>query len=249
MQKRAQKILEAASDKTLAETILATFKEVEKNFFFRSWKTSELDSGHFVEAARRFIDYRLTKSYVPIGKTLTTFNNAELSRLEKLTGSESYRLHIPRLLFAIYGLRNKRGVGHLGLISPNYMDATLIVASCKWVLGEFLRSESTLSFDETSAIVEAIVDRPISGIWEVGGHKRIMIDGLSVRDQILFLLLAESPQLADDLRKNIGYENHAYFMRTLRKLHDERLIELSDKNVCHLSPKGLQIAEKIALKA
>jgi hypothetical protein len=76
-------------------------------------------------------------------------------RLENATGSEAYRLHIPRALFTIYGLRNKRGVGHLGLVSPNYLDATLIVATCKWVLGEILRAESTLTFDETAAIVDA----------------------------------------------------------------------------------------------
>ena len=158
MESKALKILEAASDKTLAAAILTTFKEVEKNFFLRSWKTSELDSGHFVEAARRFIDCRLGGAYCPIGKTLPTFNNTELTRLENLTGKEAYRLHIPRALFAIYGLRNKRGVGHLGLISPNYLDATFIMATCKWVLGEFLRTESTMSFDDTMAVVERFVD-------------------------------------------------------------------------------------------
>src|ERR1022692_4842925 len=118
MEKKALKILEAASDKRHATTILATFKEVEKHFFLRSWKTSELDSGHFVEAARRFVDFRLSGAYSPIGTTLPTFNNNELRRLENAAGNESYRLHIQRALFSIYGLRNKRGVGHLGLIKP-----------------------------------------------------------------------------------------------------------------------------------
>ena len=117
MESKALKILEAASDKTLAAAILTTFKEVEKNFFLQSWKTAELDSGHFVEAARRFIDCRLSGTYCPIGKTLPTFNNAEATDWRDLSGNEAYRLHLPRALFAIYGLRNKRGVGHLGRIN------------------------------------------------------------------------------------------------------------------------------------
>lgn len=249
MENKALRILESASDKTLATSILATFKEVEKNYFLRSWKTSELDSGHFVEATRRFIDFRLTGTYTPIGTTLSTFNSNELRRLENLTGNEAYRLHIPRALFSIYGLRNKRGVGHLGPINPNYLDATFIIATCKWVLGEFLRTESTMSFDETVVVVERIVDRPLPGIWDIGNTKRILADGLSLRDQILFLLLAESPQTSEQLLDRTGYKNEAYFNKNLRKLHDERLVELSADGVCHLSPKGSKIAEHIVWDA
>src|SRR6266852_4686573 len=108
MESKALKILETASDKPLAGFIITTFKEVEKHFFMRSWKTSELDSGHFVEAARRFVDFRLSGAYTPIGATLATFNSNELRRLESAAGPEAYRLHIPRALFSIYGLRNKR---------------------------------------------------------------------------------------------------------------------------------------------
>ena len=249
MESKAHKILEAASDKTLAASILATFKEVEKNFFLRSWKTSELDSGHFVEAARRFVDFRLSGAYLPIGKTLSTFNNNELSRLENSAGNEAYRLHIPRALFSIYGMRNKRGVGHLGAISPNYLDATFIVATCKWVVGEFLRIESKMSFDETVAVVERIVDRPIPGIWDIGNVKRVLADGLSIRDQILFLLLAKSPQPNRKLLKSTGYGNVVYFQKVVRKLHSTHHIELTANAMCHLSPKGRQVAEKIALGA
>jgi hypothetical protein len=249
MEKKALKILEAASDKTLATTILATFKEVEKHFFLRSWKTSELDSGHFVEAARRFVDFRLSRVYSPIGTTLPTFNSNELKRLENAAGNEAYRLHIPRALFSIYGLRNKRGVGHLGPINPNYLDATFIMATCKWVLGEFLRTESALSFDETVAVVERIVDRPLPGIWDIGNTKRILADGLSLREQILFLLLAESPQTSQRLLESTGYSNAVYFNKNLRKLHDERLVELSADGFCHLSPKGSKIAENIVWDA
>jgi hypothetical protein len=247
MESQAQKILQLASDKTLADAILATFKEVEKNFFLRSWKSSELDSGHFVEAARRFIDFKLSDSYLPIGTTLANFNSNELRRLENLTGSEAYRLHIPRSLFAIYGLRNKRGVGHLGLVNPNYLDATFILATCKWVLGEFLRAESTLTFDETVKAVEAIVERPLPGIWDVGTTRRVLADGLSLKDEILFLLLAEATQSSESLRKSTDCSNMTYFKKLLRELHKERLIEFMDDGSVHLSPKGRQAAEAIAL--
>jgi hypothetical protein len=146
-------------------------------------------------------------------------------------------------------LRNKRGVGHLGLISPNYLDASFIVATCKWILGEILRLESTLTFDETSSIVDAIIERPLPGLWDAGSSRRILAEGLSLREQILFLLLAESPQHMNRLLESTEYKNIAYFKKLLRTMHRERLLELFADGTCSLSPKGHKEAEQIALNA
>lgn len=52
--------------------------------------------------------------------------------LESRTGSESARLTIPRLLVALYDVRNRRGVGHVsGDVSANHMDAELVLAMSK----------------------------------------------------------------------------------------------------------------------
>src|SRR5688572_28399603 len=128
MDKLPHSILERSSDATLAGHILSAYQEVESNYYLKSWKTSELDAGHFVEAIRRFIELRLFGKYTPIGQRLSTFNDAALKAYENAAGEESYRIHIPRVLYSIYGIRNKRGVGHLGLVSPNHMDASFIVA-------------------------------------------------------------------------------------------------------------------------
>jgi hypothetical protein len=248
MPTKALKILEAASDASLAGAILQTFKDVEKQYFLRSWKTSALDAGHFIEAIRRFIDHKLFGKYTPITKALSALNDQELKRLENATGQDSYRLHIPRALIFAYGLRNKRGVGHLSTFSPNYMDASAILAACKWILAEILRLESTLSFDETVALVDRIIERPLPGIWDAGGVRRILNTNLSIRDQILFLLLHQSPQTETALRTATEYENQTYFRKLLRDLHKQRLIEYAANGLCKLSPKGHVEAEKIALR-
>jgi hypothetical protein len=247
METKAQTILNAAGDLTLATLILKTFKDIEQNYFLRSWKASSLDAGHFVEAVRRFLDLKLSGSYLSIGNTLPPLNDRELKRLETLVGQDSYRLHIPRALVFIYGLRNKRGVGHLSTFAPNFLDGTVILATCKWILAEILRLESTLTFDETAKIVDEIIERPLAGVWEIGTVRRILHTDLSVREQVLFLLLCESPQPDVSLQSNIEYENQAYFRRVLKGLHKDRLIEYGEDGSCTLSPNGRTQAEKIAL--
>src|SRR6266487_4360469 len=248
MPTKALKILEAASNSSLAGHILQTFTELEKNYFLRSWKASALDAGHFVEAVRRFIDHKLFASYTPISKPLSALNDKEIKRLESATGPDSYRFHIPRALLFAYGLRNKRGVGHLSTLSPNYMDASAILATCKWVLAEILRLESTLSFDETVALVDRIIERPLPGIWDTGAVRRILRTDLPIRDQILFLLLHQSPQTEAALRTTTEYRNRAYFRKLLGDLHKQRLIEYAPDGLCTLSPKGHVEAEKILLR-
>jgi len=246
MLNKARNILLLASDQAIADSLLDTFIEVEKNYFKRAWKTSELDSGHFVEAVRRFLDLKLLGTYQPIGTQLANFNDRDLQRLANTAGHEQYRLHIPRALFIIYGLRNKRGVGHLNaLVNPNHLDATFILGTCKWVLAEIIRTESSMSFDETAALVERIVERPIPGLWDIGATRRILVDGLKLNKQILFLLLSQSPQTFEQLTKSIEYHDKRYFERTIRRLHRDRLIEF-DGTTCHLSPKGTVQGEKIA---
>ncbi len=247
MESKASQILELASDSLLAKHIIESYKEVEKNYFLKQWKTSELDAGHFVEAVRRFIEFQLTGRYTPIGRNLTPLTETSLQSYLSHNGDDSYRIHIPRVLLSIYGIRNKRGVGHISKIRPNYQDAIFVIASIKWVLAELIRINSTISIDETSKVVDHIIDRDFEGVWEQGDITRVLADGLSLKEQILFLLFATDITREDQLRDVIEAKDKAYFRKLLRQLHNERFIEYRVDGNCLLSPKGRVSAEKIAL--
>lgn len=247
MEAEVKNIIANASDVVLADHIINTYKEVERNYFLRSWKTSELDAGHFVESVRRFIELALFGKYTPISKGLPPFNNKTMSSYMNTKGDDSYRVHIPRSLLTIYGIRNKRGVGHISTVSPNHLDATFIMASAKWVLAELVRINSTYSPDETSKIVDHIVERHIEGVWEESDITRILVDGLSIKEQIMFLLYATDQSVESKLFEIIEYKNSAYFKKTLKQLHMARLIEYKEGGECIISPKGTAYSEQLVL--
>lgn len=87
------------------DALLNAYREIEENFSLQKWKATELDAGHFVEAARRFIEQELFGSHTPIGKSLPTFSDAELKRYENANGDESFRMLIPRVLKSIVSVR------------------------------------------------------------------------------------------------------------------------------------------------
>lgn len=242
------KILENASDEKLATEIVNSFKELERNYTLKSWKTSELDAGHFVEAVRRFIELKLFGSYTPISKNLNSFNDRELNRYLNNQGDDSYRIHIPRALWLIYGIRNKRGIGHLSPIKANQVDASLILQTSKWVLAELIRLNSTISINETEKLVDEIIERNIEGIWKAGEVSRLMLDGLSLKNEILVVLYNFQKLSDENLYKILENGNFAYLKQTLKKIHKARLIEYQENGDCILSPKGSLEAEKAILK-
>jgi len=243
----AEAILKSAYPSELVDALLTAYKEIESNFSVRRWKVSELDAGHFVEASRRIIDKCLAGSYIPIGKNLPSFSDAELKRLEQASGNESYRLLIPKVLKSIYNIRNKRGVGHLGVVSPNEMDATLILYSSKWVLGEFLRLSYGEGTDPSVAqqTVDKIMERRLELIWKSGDVVRILDSEFPARDQVLVLLYDSNLLSEETLRAAIEYKNTSAFRKILGRLHAERLIEFSRHGPIAITPKGVIVAEKL----
>ena len=153
--------LKAKYSVDVCDALLEAYREIEENFSLQKWKATELDAGHFVEAARRLIEQELFGNCTPIGKSLPAFSDAELKRYENAQGDESLRMLIPRVLKSIFNIRNKRGIGHLGTISANEMDSTLIIYNVKWVLAEFVRLATGTNPSATQQMIDSIVERRV----------------------------------------------------------------------------------------
>lgn len=239
-------ILKAVSDSDLANAIIESYKDVIENFTLEKWKYSELDAGHFVESVRRFLELQLFESYTSFSDRLSNFNQAVLTQYESATGHESYRILIPRILYSIYCVRNKRGAGHKTEVSANEMDATLIVYSVKWVLAELVRLNSTLSPDETFDVISSIVERQIDILWKKDGIVRITETRIPKNQQVLVLLYDENVQNEDSLRDIIEYANVSDFRKILRGYHKKRYLEYNpEQKKCTITQNGLIEAEKI----
>lgn len=238
-------VLKAAYPGELVVAILAAYREIEGNFILGKWKASELDAGHFVEGVRRVLEQRLFGSYTPIGVDMPKFHDGELKRYEQASGEESFRILIPRALKAVFNIRNKRGIGHLGAISANEMDATFILYTVKWVLAELIRLGANTDPAEAQAALDSVIERRLSLIWKHGNVTRILRTDLSAREQVLVLLYDRSPQSEQDLRAITEYKSPANFRLMLKRLHSSRLVEFSPNGPVTLTPAGIVEAERL----
>lgn len=248
MRAEVEKIVADASNPEVAGTVISAFIEIEEAFFLGRWKAAGLDAGHFVEAVRRFLELKLLGATADIGKPLSPMNEVWMQKISNCQGDEGLRLHIPRALLCIYGIRNKRGIGHISRISANRMDATYILASCKWILSEIVRASSNLGIAESSEIVSRLSERYIEGFWKNGATERILIPGLSLKQQILFYCLNKIDcDVASIVR--VTEKDSGYVRRLLKTLHAERFLEFDqESSVVVLTPLGVKQAEQIALE-
>lgn len=243
-----QAVLEKKIPKEIATHIIESFLEVEKNYRLEKWKTSELDAGHFVEAVRRLVEHELQGTYTPFSVALGSFSQAVLNRYESLPGAEEYRIIIPRVIYAMYCVRNKRGVGHIASVIPNKLDATFILHSSKWVLGELIRLSSSTDPESAKELVDQVLYKHVDLVWDDGETYMVLDNKLKAKEKVLLVLYRQDRLSAEDLRIKVDYKNKTTFKSILAELQKQKLIGITKEGCCKLSPIGNQFAENIIQK-
>jgi hypothetical protein len=244
----AATVLKSRYPADIVDSVLDSYKEIESNYVIKKWKASELDAGHFVETVRRLLELELFGAATPLASPLSKFTDQVIKQYEGAQGNESFRMLIPRVLKAVYNIRNKRGVGHAAGVSPNQMDATYILYSVKWVLAELIRLTSGLSVPETQQLVDSIVERRLEVIWKHRDITKILDRRIKASDQVLILLYDHNPQTEEALRMAIEYTSASKFRAILKRLHKTRHIHFENDGTCSLTPKGLVEAEAMLQK-
>lgn len=245
-QEIVKNILCSCVPKEFAEILVESYISASKEYRKGNWKYVGNELGQFVESARRIVEHMVFGSATSLKDKLPLFNDSELKKYEQVSTSagDSWRIIIPRNLYAMYCIRSKRGMIHVNEIAPNKMDATVLLCSAKWILAEMIRLTSKLSFDETSNLIDDIIAKEDVLFWDVGGVIRLLDNKLNAAEKVLCLLYYSDKQQDASLQKAVEYKNSTEFRRLLKTLHGKRQIEYCN-GLCSLSPLGIKVAEKI----
>ena len=207
--------------------LLNEYQTILQNFIENRWMPSELSGGRFCEVVFTIVSGYAAGSYPTVPSKPRNFVEA-CRRLENNPSvPRSFQILIPRLLPALYEIRNNRGVGHVGGdVDSNFMDASAVVAMASWILSELVRVYHDVSIEEAQRIVDQLNERRIPIVWKSGDTKRVLDTSLGIKDQILVLAASCSGKVSfDELLGWTEYRNIAYFKKLLTKLHSDRMIE------------------------
>lgn len=233
----------------LREELLAAFCSIVKNYRERRWEPAELNGGKLCEVVYTILKGVAEGSYLPRAKKPRNMVRACQQLENEASGApRSIRIQIPRMLIALYEIRNNRNVGHVGGdVDPNQMDAICVLQMSKWIMAELVRVLHGVDVDEAKALIEGLVERDTPQIWEVDGKRRVLTDNLSMRDKTLLLLHSVNGKVPDaDLIMWTEYSNRSVYRRNiLGKLHRDRMIEYDARmRVAQISPRGITDVEE-----
>lgn len=231
----------------LRKPLLAAFHEITTNFAAHRWEPSELNGGKLCEAAysilRGYVDGRWAAKPSKPRDFVTACRELE----KQINLPQSVRITTPRVLMALYEIRNNRNVGHLGGdVDPNHMDATLVLAGAKWVVAELVRIFHGVSTEEATEVVEALVEREVPAVWSVGTTRRVLVPGMSMKDQTMLLLYDSKGWMSEsELVAAVEHSNPSGYRRdVLIPAHKVRLIEYDKaRRSALITPLGVDYVE------
>jgi len=229
----------------LRTRLLQRYRELKSAFVRGEYDACGLRVGRLCEILLRILQDELSGSFTPLGAKIQNFTDEclKLERLPTTAGPESLRIIMPRALNFAYSLRNKRGFGHEGgEVDANEIDAATAVRVADWCIAELVRVFHAISLEEGQALLDAIAERELPSVWSVGGKKRILVGGLTYKEQTLLLLYSDvgEPVLVEDLFSWTEHSHLPTFRRdVLVELHKARLIEYDAENqTAQISPLG-----------
>ena len=235
---------------SLRQPLITAFNSIIRNYRERRWEPAELNGGKLCEVIYSILIGHATgkfshkpikpKNIVDACKTLESLDSNKFSR--------SVRIQIPRMIIALYEIRNNRGVGHVGGdVEPNHMDALQVLEMSKWLMAELVRIFHGVKAEEAQVVIDGIVDRTHYTVWEVGGKKRDLNPKHSMKESTLILLYSNNKPLPlVDLFEWIEYSNMSSYKKDILKpLHKVRFIEFDESSgLVQISPLGIRYVEE-----
>lgn len=231
----------------LRDPLLAEYQSIVQNFMERRWSPAELSGGRFCEVVFTILDGHAKGAYSAAPTKPRDFVGACRGLEANTHAPRSFQILIPRLLPALYEIRNNRGVGHVGGdVDPNHMDAVAVVSMANWVIAELVRVFHDLDTVEAQEVVDSLAERRVPLVWQDAEMKRVLDPTLSLKDQLLLLTASSASVKVEDLFLWSGYGNKPYFIRLLRRMHGERLVELKkDESSVQILPPGADYVDKM----
>lgn len=229
--------------------LVDAYNEVVKNYAERRWEPASLNGGKLCEAAYTVIRGMADGAFPQRSSKPRNMVDACRDMERESSQSRSVRIQIPRMIVALYEIRNNRGVGHAGGdVDPNEMDATAVLYMSKWLMAELVRVLHTLTTDDAAAIVDSLIERQVALVWSAGDKKRVLRPGLTWKQNTLLLLLSETGEVSEaDLMRWVEHKSLATYRRdVLRPGHKQRLWEYDgEKRTVTLLAPGVAAAEDL----
>lgn len=210
----------------LKKSLLDEYRGALRAYHRRQWEMVGLKAGKLCETVYSMLNGHASGTFPAAPSKPTNMVSAcqAFEGLDKTLFPRSVRIQIPRMLLALYELRNNRDIGHVGGdVNSNQMDIV-----------------------DAQSLVDSISERNISLLWTNEGKIRVLDPKLPFDRKALVVLYGQTkPIHANELAEHVEYSNWSMFRnKLLTKLHKDKLIDFDKKSLMvTILPPGENIVE------
>jgi len=232
----------------LVSEVLDQYVETKRRYYLDDHRPTAVEGGRFCEAVTRVLEWALLGAYTPLGKPLPGLNEKRLNTFFSAQGKpDGLRVHLPKALCFIYGIRNQRDAAHLGDgIDPNTQDAALVVNTLDWMMAELVRVFHTVTPDEAHEIIAGLITREVPVIEEIDGQP-VCSKQLAVSDRILVFLYRagrDNGLELKELKRQMRHNHLGNLTTAVRRLDEKGLVLLHPAtNKAHITRNGMREVE------
>lgn len=160
---------------------------------------------------------------------------------------DGLRLCAGRIGRAAYTLRNKRNIAHKGSVDPNAYDLSFTHAAAQWILAELLRVATNDSMEKAGKLIDQVM-APVGGLVEDFGGKRLVLEDVAAREEILLLLhhAYPNPVPRTEIATSMDRRDASTVRKAIRSLWSERMIEEVEADNYKLTQRGFSAAIAVA---
>ncbi len=233
----------------VAGRLLAEYAEAKRRLYLGDHQPTAVEGGRFAEAALRVIEHALFGKHTPFTKNLAQFNAQRLAQFESATSPfDSLRIHVPRALYSVYAVRNKRDAAHLNDgISANLQDSTYVVGVLDWIVAEFVRIYHQVTPGEAQAIIDDLIEREVPIVEEIDGQSVLNRPSMRAADVVLVFLYREGKDKGlsvAELMEHMRAGDRSNLMKVVKRLDaDGRVLIHPRTNRLHITSPGLRDVE------
>lgn len=189
---------------------------------------AESHFGLFCEAAVRICRHIVAPPYTSIGDSKFKVEDEIDACIKSARGpDDSYRILIPRIVRAMYDIRNRR-VDHLSKVKPNHIDARVLTAQADWILAELFRLAAAHDFAHAQRVIDGLVERQIPFIEQINGEWKLLKTTLNTDDAILVVLYHDE-EVAQAELVTILKRSQPTISNTVKRLDEEGFVHKSGK--------------------
>lgn len=232
------------------DAILRHFSAMIAEFQQSAWEEATIKGGKFIEAVLKALWLHAGETLPPARK----FKAGDVIRglVAKPAGTipDSLRVTIPRACEFAYDIASNRGARHdPGEVNPNEIDATVVVATCSWILAELIRV-SQRGLPNSARVRELLAGlsrRRYPMMEEVDGRVYFHIPRLSARQVAVLTLWHRYPRRASPAELIDTIRRHGFSQENARKAiaRLEGVVDEDQSGAMRLLLPGLAEAETL----